>query len=538
MIKSWSFSRYATFEQCPYRLKLQVIDKIPDKQPKKAADRGTAIHTMAEVFTAEGGDLPSELSAFSDEFSALHTLYKEGKVSLEGEWGFTNNWEPCAYNDAWLKVKADAVVFTSQTKAVVIDHKGLAVETPLPTPTGWTTMGKVAVGDELFSSSGEICKVTAKSKLKNIQCFEITFDDASRVVCDHEHLWKLADGRVVPVTELKKTDRVEVSKALNLPTQTLPIDPYVFGIWLADGKHTSSEVTKPDNFIWEEIQRRGYEISHDYSEKEGKGKCRTHTIKNIRGALTQLDVLGKKHIPSIYMRGSIEQRTNLLQGLMDGDGSANKLRKQVVINTTNKKIAKQIHELALSLGQRATLCSTLGKGFDKEVVVFWISFRPNNIKPFKLPRKAKACENFGPGRSSYRKIVSVNEVPSTTTQCISVDSADNTFLCTEKFIPTHNTGKRFGNEMKHAQQLQLYSLSTLIRRPEIQEVRAELWYLDQDELADMTMKRSQLGKYLKIWDAVGQKITSETEFKPKPNLLSCKYCCYRQDRQGDCKFGV
>ena len=223
MIKSWSFSRYATFEQCPYRLKLQVIDKIPDKQPKKAADRGTAIHTMAEVFTAEGGELPSELSAFSDEFSALHTLYREGKVSLEGEWGFTNNWEPCAYNDAWLKVKADAVVFTSQTKAVVIDHK---------------------------------------------------------------------------------------------------------------------------------------------------------------------------------------------------------------------------------------------------------------------------------------------------------------------------TGKRFGNEMKHNQQLQLYSLSTLIRRPEIEEVRAELWYLDQDELADMTMKRSQLGKYLKIWDAVGQKITSETEFKPKPNIISCKYCPYHRDRQGDCKFGV
>lgn len=102
----------------------------------------------------------------------------------------------------------------------------------------------------------------------------------------------------------------------------------------------------------------------------------------------------------------------------------------------------------------------------------------------------------------------------------------------------YKTGKRFGNEVKHAIQLQLYALCALIRYPELEEVTCELWYLDQNELASFKMRRSQMGKYLKMFDSKGREFTEEVEFKPNPNVHSCKYCPYHPDKQGDCKFGV
>lgn len=102
----------------------------------------------------------------------------------------------------------------------------------------------------------------------------------------------------------------------------------------------------------------------------------------------------------------------------------------------------------------------------------------------------------------------------------------------------YKTGKRFGNEIKHAEQLQLYALCALIRYPDIEEVTCELWYLDQNELATFTMKRKQLSRYLSIFDKRGIAFTSETIFKPNPNIHSCKYCPYSPDKQGDCKYGV
>jgi hypothetical protein len=532
-IPSWSISRIQVYEQCAYRAKLSWLDKIPDLQPKTAADRGSQIHQEAEDYVKRKGLFTHNLRFFEVDFAALRRHADQGRVICEEEWGFDRDWRVCSWRGAWLRLKCDAVCHLSPSHAVVIDYKGLERSTLIPTPNGWTTMGEIRVGDELFAQDGSVCRVTGKSQIKNLPCYEIKFDDNTIVRCDNEHLWALHDGSVIPVTDLKIGDHINVAKPIRLPAVDLPIDPYVFGLWLADGKHTSSEITKPDEFIWEEIQRQGYELGVMQNTQ-----TRTQTIKGIRAKLIELNVLGNKHIPQIYMRASFEQRLALLQGIMDGDGSVNKIRKQVVLNTTNPDLAKQYHELVLSLGQRANLGDTLGKGFGKICVVYWITFRPNGITPFRLPRKAEACREFGPGRSATRRVKSVTEIASVETQCIAVDSKDHTFLCTEKFLPTHNTGKRFGNEVKHAIQLQLYALCALIRYSELEQVTCELWYLDQNELAGFTMRRSQMGKYLKMFDSKGRKFTEDTVFKPNPNVESCKYCPYHPSKQNECQFGV
>jgi hypothetical protein len=109
MIKSWSYSKLIDFEQCRYRAKLKHIDRVPE-QKSEAADRGTAIHQLAEDFViGKIKVLPTELRRFEDEFFVLLREHKAKRVSLEGEWGFNTEWLPHDYKTAWLRMKADAV---------------------------------------------------------------------------------------------------------------------------------------------------------------------------------------------------------------------------------------------------------------------------------------------------------------------------------------------------------------------------------------------------------------------------------------------
>jgi RecB family exonuclease len=132
MISTWSYSRLVDFEQCPLRAKIKYVDKVPEPErplpPGKtehANDRGTRVHTAAELFVQKPIELAPELSAFDEEFRRLRELYKQGKVSLEGEWGMDVDWMPTSYSGpkTWLRLKLDAFVQLTPAQGVVIDYK-------------------------------------------------------------------------------------------------------------------------------------------------------------------------------------------------------------------------------------------------------------------------------------------------------------------------------------------------------------------------------------------------------------------------------
>ncbi len=69
--------------------------------------------------------------------------------------------------------------------------KALALDTPLPTPTGWTTMGEVKVGDQLLGADGRPTAVVAVSEVMfGRPCYRVEFSDGERIVADALHLWK------------------------------------------------------------------------------------------------------------------------------------------------------------------------------------------------------------------------------------------------------------------------------------------------------------------------------------------------------------
>jgi len=69
--------------------------------------------------------------------------------------------------------------------------KALALDTPIPTPRGWSTMGQVQPGDEVFDENGRPCTVTAATPVMlGRPCYEVEFSDGTVIVADAEHLWK------------------------------------------------------------------------------------------------------------------------------------------------------------------------------------------------------------------------------------------------------------------------------------------------------------------------------------------------------------
>jgi len=73
--------------------------------------------------------------------------------------------------------------------------KALALDTPLPTPSGWTTMGEVAVGDALLDAHGRPTRVLAATEvLLGRPCYEIEFSDGTVIVADEQHQWPTADA--------------------------------------------------------------------------------------------------------------------------------------------------------------------------------------------------------------------------------------------------------------------------------------------------------------------------------------------------------
>lgn len=133
-ISSWSFSRLTDFETCKYRAKLKYLDKVPEPErplpPGKtehAHDRGTRVHTAAELFVKGGVELAPELANYKDSFLELRAFHaaSKGNVSLEGEWAFDHQWNTTAWSsyNAWCRMKLDAFVLFNETEGKVIDYK-------------------------------------------------------------------------------------------------------------------------------------------------------------------------------------------------------------------------------------------------------------------------------------------------------------------------------------------------------------------------------------------------------------------------------
>lgn len=349
---------------------------------------------------------------------------------------------------------------TFATGAGFLHHntgKALDVRTPIPTPNGWKTMGDIQIGDKVFDDNGEECNVTFVTQHQHErECFEITFDNGDTIIADAEHQWavslrehrrkSLLEGKSIADSELvlqtkdlldykDKHYAIRLTDPVQYSEKDLTVDPYVLGYWLGDGNANTTILTIGDQDKSETLERvKGY----GYSIKEYKQKY-TYKLENVYEDFKKLTVLNNKHIPTNYLQGSVEQRLELLRGILDSDGSYSERDDTIEYTSSDELLANNVQELLSSLGIKTSVRKNKSvlKGVchkDRYRLVFKTHLKVFNLKRKDLNSKVKTNT-----RSSYLYIKSINPVESRPVKCISVDSERSLYLATKNYIVTHNT---------------------------------------------------------------------------------------------------
>lgn len=336
--------------------------------------------------------------------------------------------------------------------------KALALDTPLPTPTGWTTMGDIAVGDELIGADGRPTRVVATTDVMlGRPCYEVEFSDGTVIVADAEHQWltetrasrKSAQAAAVgynrsqnqrtfaavrTTAEIAGTLRCDTldrrlnhsvvnARALDLPEHELLIPPYTLGAWLGDGTSAAAQITTADPELTMRIEADG-------------------VVGTLQARLRTLGVLGNKHIPLEYLRGSEAQRRALLAGLLDTDGTVT-AGGAVQFSVTNHRLASDAAELIVSLGYRCQTSTKRVRGRrESSSIAYTLTFSTDD-EVFALQRKAILHKErraaTGTVRSGSRFIVDVRRVETVPVRCVEVDNDSHLYLASRAMIPTHNS---------------------------------------------------------------------------------------------------
>lgn len=359
--------------------------------------------------------------------------------------------------------------------------KALALDTPLPTPDGWTTMGEVQEGDLLFDELGNPCRVLKKSEIfTDHDCYKVTFNDGEEIICDAGHLWQVEDihGRKSPyvrTTEWLSTRyavgnrgyhesrfRIPLQKPLNTDTKKpLSISPYALGVWLGDGACATGRITLCEKDFEEIAGYINSESGNDNITKAnyglGRGAVSGILTKNFspntsgQAKLRKLGILNNKSIPQEYLRASYPERLALLQGILDTDGSVD-VSGHIEICIKYPEFAKTFGELLSSLGVRYGVHQKTvvldGKEFGPYSRFNFIGYREQRL--FRLKRKLSRLKPT-PERvmkksgvlshtpCEVRTITSIIKVPTVPTQCVMVDSPSHLYLAGRRMVPTHNS---------------------------------------------------------------------------------------------------
>lgn len=320
--------------------------------------------------------------------------------------------EEMAAELAWLVNSAVSGLISGGTGS----GKALTLDTKIPMAAGgMKTMGELKVGDMILGRDSKPTKVTGYFPQPEKEFnYEVTFSDGNKVVTDAEHLWLTttrkarrlnSGGEVISTENILKTLRTTngynnhsvrtILEPVPYTTKELPIKPYLFGAWLSSSGENNLDVF--DEF---ELNR----------------------------------------IPDIYLYSSIEQRKKLLAGLLDFAGTAK--HQKVTFSHKDSNLVSDFKQLVHSLGYQTTnTVKTVAVEEDEKL--FSSSYYPTE-NPFKLTWQQEHYEGNEPQVSPVennfeRYIVSVEKVEWSPTACITVDNEDHLYLCTDAYIPTHNT---------------------------------------------------------------------------------------------------
>ncbi len=366
--------------------------------------------------------------------------------------------------DAYDRILAELQTVRS-TLCVMATGLGKAqpLDAQVLTSFGWQDMGSVVKGQYIFGSDGRKWPITGIFPQGEKPIYRVEFSDDTETRCCGEHLWavrtrsqkKRGAGYQVRSTEELMGDLEEgggpkwyvpVVQPIRFHKTPLPLDPYLVGVLIGDGSLTKCvKFSSADPYIVERLRvivpdlfegNEGYEVKYDAQydyrisgRRVGRGGSKL--IKTLKTLGMWGKLAHQKSIPKRYLMACVDDRMELLRGLMDTDGYANGFA-AAEITTSSPSLAVDILDLVRSLGgtSRIRYKTTTHRPAYRLLV-------NTEQNPFALPRKAMLYRGDARGQR-MRSIKSIRPAGSAECQCISVGAPDNLYV-TDDYLLTHNT---------------------------------------------------------------------------------------------------
>ncbi len=417
---------------------------------------------------------------------------KQYEIEKKQKKAFSLNKESFQNNGVRLSDKQNDLYKGIRNNTLTVVHgpagtsKAQPLNSPVLTPKGWTTMGEIEIGDKVISVDGKESIVIGTYPQGKKEIWELMFSDGSKVECCSDHLWftqteadrnnrtwsKTVNGErkrykntrigsVKTTSEIVETlytkrsrinHTIPITSPVNFIEQKVEINPYVMGCLIGDGCFRSHVgFSTADLEIIESIekltdddisisQRSQYDYALVKESTDKKNKIKQFLIK--LGLWNKLSY--EKFIPDCYKFNTVENRINILRGLMDTDGTVSKDGTYVSFCSTSKKLVDDVKEIVQSLGGVATDQNPRNEYYTynnekrkgRTSYTLTINMNPD-INPFSLKRKFDKVI----AKSKYkpiRYIVSAKLIGEKEAKCIKIDHPSHLYL-TNNYVVTHNT---------------------------------------------------------------------------------------------------
>lgn len=397
----------------------------------------------------------------------------------DSEWILTNRiWEAETWkNEDGLIRKKGVVAAGCRRFSKALEHGSIVY-----TENGEKDIKDVKIGDKIFDETGNLTSVINVLPQGRKDIYEISLLDNRKLYCSEDHLWTLLTKKTTK--KERKGDKLVTLSTIellgkyknkrknshkkgeytyeykysipnNLPVKykssDLLLDPYFIGLWLGDGCSRTSAITNIDKEVIDYVYdfarinklniRKDGQTYHVTSNIKGGDKFKTRN--SVLKKLQSLKLIKNKHIPKNYLYSSIEQRMELLKGLMDTDGTISK-NGDISFTTTSEQLASDFYFLCRSLG--INLKKSEREGFYKKdgnrvkckkAYYFQIY---TNLNLFKIKRKSDRVKvtKGDWAKINKTKIVNIEKVRVNDCTCITVDNYSGLFL-TNNFTITHNS---------------------------------------------------------------------------------------------------
>ena len=362
--------------------------------------------------------------------------------------------------------------------------KDLDIETPIPTPYGFTKMKDLRTGDKVLGRNSKPCRVTYVGEIKKRSVYRVVLSDKRELIAGEKHQWSITtentenfNDKAKNAIRNKKSDIIREQVDIITRIQKNAGVKFSQKEWLTVEKIYDSLATSGVSF-WadsddlEETLIR-YNIIYRKNNKELLYSV-LMAIQALKEELVEQSILARykekvvttKEMKSLLNKNSVKIRTHIPNNGDDDHYNSHNDDLGVSVDTEDistiipvdkysfgniterrkelNKIISDYFEISVDQGNLVNVVTdSVGKRDKLERVMFLvhslggIAFlnKKKDVLTFEKNVLDDHCENV----NNWVHVVGIEKIEDRETRCISVDSEDHVYLAGTGFIPTHNT---------------------------------------------------------------------------------------------------